>query len=160
MTVTLSRKVATLEATDVYDDNSALGALKRIEERMGQRRRPLKKVLWTKDKAPGLVSIASILAVASLALIVLLLAPEPENPPPTTATIGREWIIGTWALTLLTVPLAVILTTRRQAIVIPRYQKDAPPFWAGLRQSRDSSYSSEAHITSQRDLAALIQVGR
>jgi hypothetical protein len=31
---------------------------------------------------------------------------------------------------------------------------------AGLRQSRDSSYSSEAHITSQRHMAALIQVGR
>jgi len=30
----------------------------------------------------------------------------------------------------------------------------------GLRQSRDSSYSSETHITSQRHMAALIQVGR
>ena len=31
---------------------------------------------------------------------------------------------------------------------------------AGLRQSRDSSYSSEAQITSQRHMAALIQAGR
>jgi hypothetical protein len=128
VTVTLSGKTATLEATDA--DTMTLGAVKRIEERMGQRRRPLKKVLWTaKDKTPGLVVAAFILGLASLVLILLLLAPEPANPPPDTATIGREWIFGIWALTLLAVPLAVIMTARRQAIVIPRPQKDAPSFW-------------------------------
>jgi hypothetical protein len=40
VTVTLSGNAATLEATDA--DNSTLGALKRIEERMRHRRRPLK----------------------------------------------------------------------------------------------------------------------
>ena len=60
VTVTLSGKTATLEATDA--DTMTLGAVKRIEERMGQRRRPLKKVLWTtKDKTPGLVGAAFLL---------------------------------------------------------------------------------------------------
>jgi tetrahydromethanopterin S-methyltransferase subunit C len=40
-----------------------------------------------------------------------------------------EWVIGTWAAALLTIVLSVIMTARRQAIVIPRTQKDAPPFW-------------------------------
>jgi hypothetical protein len=31
---------------------------------------------------------------------------------------------------------------------------------SGLRQSRDSSYSAEAHITGQRRMALLVQVGR
>jgi hypothetical protein len=39
------------------------------------------------------------------------------------------WVIGIWVLTLLVIPLTVIVTARRQAIVIARLQKDAPPFW-------------------------------
>jgi hypothetical protein len=54
VTVTLSGKTATLEATDA--DTMTLGATKRIEERMGQCRRPLKRVLWAKDKMPTLVA--------------------------------------------------------------------------------------------------------
>jgi hypothetical protein len=128
VTVTLSGKTATLEATDA--DMMTLGATKRIEERMRQRRRPLKRVLWNKDKTPFLVGAAFTLSLVSLVFaMLLLLAPEPANPPPDSITIGREWIIGTWALTISVVSLAVIMTARRQAIVIPRPQKDAPPFW-------------------------------
>jgi hypothetical protein len=127
VTVTLSGNTATLEATDA--DMTTLGATKRIEERMRQRRRPLKRLLWSTENTPALLGLTAVLSIASFVFGVLLLAPAPANPPPDTTTIGREWIIGTWAATLLTIALSVILTARRQAIVVPRPQKDAPPFW-------------------------------
>jgi hypothetical protein len=128
VTVTLSRNTATLEATDA--DMATLGASKRIEERMRQRRRPLKRLLWNTDQPPALVGLALVLSLVSLVFVLLLLAPAPANPPPPgTTTIGREWVIGTWAAALLAITLSVTLTARRQAIVIPRPQKDAPPFW-------------------------------
>jgi hypothetical protein len=127
VTVNLSGKTATLEATD--PDNSTLGALKRIEERMGQRRRPLKRVLWNTNREPVLVGIAFLLGLISVVLVAVWLAPDPANPPPNTANDDTGWVIGIWVLTLLVIPLTVIMTARRQAIVIPRLQKDAPPFW-------------------------------
>ena len=127
VTVTLSGKAATLEATD--PDNSTLGALKRIEERMGLRHRPFKRVLWNTDKIPALVGTAFLLGLVSLVLFALWLAPDPANPPPNTTHIDMGWVIGIWGLTLLVIPLTVIVTARRQAIVIARLQKDAPPFW-------------------------------
>jgi hypothetical protein len=133
VTVTLSGKTATIEATDA--DMATLGAVKRIEERMGQRRRPLKWLLWNKEQPPLLVIAAFALGILSLALALTALEnTDPNSPPPNTITFDNEWVIGTWALTLLAVPLAVIMTARRQAIVIPRFQKDAPPF---LRRNRD-----------------------
>jgi hypothetical protein len=129
VTVTLSGKTATLEATDA--DMATLGAVKRIEERMRHRRRPLKRLLWNKDQPPALVGFTLILGVAALVLAVLAVAdPTPANPPPpNTTTIGIELAIGTWVAAVLATTLSVILTARRQAIVIPRTQKDAPPFW-------------------------------
>jgi hypothetical protein len=131
VTVTLSGSTATatLEATDA--DMATLGAVKRIEERMRHCRRPLKKLLWNKDQPPALVGLAIGLGILSLVFAIAALAnPAPENPPPPdTTTIGIGWIIGLWAATLLTIALSVALTARRQAIVIPRPQKDAPPFW-------------------------------
>jgi hypothetical protein len=47
VTVTLSGKTATLEATDA--DMATLGAVKRIEERMRHRRRRLKRLIWKND---------------------------------------------------------------------------------------------------------------
>jgi hypothetical protein len=135
VTVTLSDKTAALEATDVYDDNSALGALKRIEERMRHRRRPLKKVLWTTNKMPSLVLIALLLGLMSLVLAVAALGSDPQNPPPPgTTTISYEEAIGIWVTTALAIALSVIMTARRQATVIPRFQKDAPPF---LERNKD-----------------------
>jgi hypothetical protein len=133
VTVTLSRNTATLEATDA--DMATLGASKRIEERMLQCRRPLKRLLWNKDQPPALVLIAIILSIAAFVLVLAALA-SPTSPNPqltpnsnTTTEIGIVWGIGTCVLALLTIALSVILTARRQAIVIPRPQKDAPPFW-------------------------------
>jgi hypothetical protein len=135
VTVTLSGKTATLEATDVYADNSALGAMKRIKDRMDQRRRPLKKLLWIKEKTPLLVIIAITLGFFSLLLAIAALTDDPAKPPPPdTTTISMETAIGIWVLTLLVVTFAVVITARRQAIVIPRYQKDAPPF---LERNKD-----------------------
>lgn len=133
VTVTLSGNTATLEATDA--DMAALGAVKRIEERMRHRRRPLERLLWNKDQPPALVGLAiSLGVVASVLAIVALSSPTAPNPQlgaesDTPREIGVEWVIGTWAAALLTIVLSVIMTARRQAIVIPRTQKDAPPFW-------------------------------
>jgi hypothetical protein len=127
VTVSLSGKAATLEATD--PDNSTLGALKRIEERVDQRRRPLKKVLWNTNREPFLVAIAFLLGIVSVVLLGIWLASDPPNPPPNTIRDDIGWVIGIWVVTLLVVSLSVIMTARRQAVVIPRLQKDAPPFW-------------------------------
>lgn len=129
VTVTLSGETATLEATDA--DTMTLGATKRIEERMRQRRRPLKKVLWTKEKTPALVGLAIILGLIALALAVFaVMSLASENPPPPdSTTISWEVAIGIWVAAALVIAISVILTARRQAMIIPRYQKDAPPFW-------------------------------
>jgi hypothetical protein len=138
VTVTLSGNTAILEATDA--DMATLGAVKRIEERMRHRRRPLKKFLWNKDQPPALVGLAIALGVVAFVLaIVALSSPTAPNPQLGTETdtpreIGVGWVIAIWALALLTIALAVIMTARRQAIVIPRPQKDAPPFW---KRNRD-----------------------
>jgi hypothetical protein len=136
VTVTLSGEAATLEATDA--DNSTLGALKPIEERMGQRRRPLKRLLWNKDQInpPVLVGLTiglGILAVVLAVFAVTSLASE-NPPPPDSTTISWEVAIGIWVVAALAIAISVILTARRQAIIIPRYQKDAPPF---LERNRD-----------------------
>jgi len=102
---------------------AALGAVKRIEERMGQRRRPLKRLLWNKDQPPLLVGLAIGLGIAALVVSTIALA---DSDSPTE--VGVQLVIGIWAAALLTIALSVIMTARRQAIVIPRPQKDAPPF--------------------------------
>jgi hypothetical protein len=128
VTVTLSRNTATLEATDA--DTMTLGAVKRIEERMRHRRRPLKKVLWNTKKMPSLAIIAIVLGLISVVLAIAALGSDPQNPPPPgTTTISYEVAIGIWVTTALAIALSVTVTARRQAIVIPRPQKDAPPFW-------------------------------
>jgi hypothetical protein len=129
VTVTLSGKTATLEATDA--DMTTLGAVKRIEEGMRHRRRPLKKLLWNNEQPPALVGLTLVLNIAALVLAVLALTdPAPANPPPPDATtISKEWVIGVWVAAVLATVFSVMLTARRQAIVIPRLQKDAPPFW-------------------------------
>ena len=133
VTVTLSGNTATLEATDA--DNTTLGAVKRIEERMRQRRRPLKKLLWNKDQPPALVGLAIALGLVAFVLsIVALSSPTAPNPQlgaetDTPREIGVVWVIAIWAVALLTIVFSVIMTARRQAIVIPRAQKDAPQFW-------------------------------
>jgi hypothetical protein len=133
VTVTLSGKTATLEATDA--DMTALGAVKRIEERMRHRRRRLKRLIWNTEQPPGLVIIPFALGILSLVLALTALEnTDPNSPPPNTITFDNEWVIGTWALTLWVIPLAVIMTARRQATVIPLPQKDAPPF---LERNRD-----------------------
>jgi hypothetical protein len=91
------------------------------------------------------VAAAIVLSLlASVLLAIMLLSPAaensaPENPAPvnsplepgsnTTTEVGVEWVIGSCALAILAIVLSVFLTARRQAIVIPRSQKDAPPFW-------------------------------
>jgi hypothetical protein len=134
VTVTLSGKTATLEATDA--DTMTLGATKRIEERMRQRRRPLKKLLWNAEHTPLLVLIASGLGLLSLVLaIAALTSPDPATPPPPdTTTISMETAIRIWVAAALAIVISVVLTARRQAIIIPRLQKDAPPF---LQRTRD-----------------------
>jgi hypothetical protein len=129
VTVTLSGKTATLEATDA--DTMTLGATKRIEERMRQRRRPLKKVLWNAEHTPLLVLVASGLGLLALVLAIAALTnPDPATPPPPgTTRISWEVAIRIWVTAALAITISVILTARRQAIIIPRYQKDAPPFW-------------------------------
>jgi hypothetical protein len=138
VTVTLSGNTATLEATDA--DNATLGALKRIEERMRLRRRPTKRLLWYADQPPILVVVAIGLSILALVLTGdVFTGPGPGDPSPpsgseTSIEVGVGWAIGTSAMALLAIVLSVILTARRQAIVIPRFQKDAPPF---LRRNRD-----------------------
>jgi hypothetical protein len=133
VTVTLSGSTATLEATDA--DMATLGAVKRIEERMRHRRRPLKRLVWNKDQPPVVVGLALALSIAACVFAIAALA-SPTAPNPqfgansdTPTEIGVEWVIGIWVLTLLAIVFSVVLTARRQAIVIPRSQKDAPPFW-------------------------------
>jgi hypothetical protein len=128
VTVTLSRDSASLEATDA--DMTTLGAVKRIEERMRHRRRRLKRLIWKNDQPPLLMIVALGLGIMSVVLAIAALGSHPQNPPPPgTTRFDIEWAIGIWVLTLLVIPLTVIMTARRQAIVIPRSQKDAPPFW-------------------------------
>jgi hypothetical protein len=121
VTVILSGKTATLEATDA--DTMTLGAVKRIEERMGQRRRPLKRLLWNTDQPPALVGLAIGLGLAAFVISIVALA---DSSP---TEVGVALVVGIWAAALLTIALSVIMTARRQAIVIPRAQKEAPPFW-------------------------------
>jgi hypothetical protein len=78
VTVTLSGKTATLEATDA--DTMTLGVTKRIEARMRQRHRPLKRLLWNTEQPPGLVVIASLLGLAALIAPIVALT-SPESPP-------------------------------------------------------------------------------
>jgi hypothetical protein len=93
-------------------------------------------VIWNTEQPPGLVIIAFTLGILSLALAIVALANtgSANPPPPDTTENDLGWMIVTWSLTLLAIPLAVIMTARRQAIVIPRTQKDAPPF---LERNRD-----------------------
>jgi hypothetical protein len=133
VTVTLSGKTATIEATDA--DMTTLGAVKRIEELVRHRRRRLKRVIWNAEQPPGLVVLAILLGVAAIVLAIIALAsPTAPNPQFGTETdspteVGVEWVIGIWAAALLTIALSVIMTAQRQAIVIPRTKKDAPSFW-------------------------------
>jgi hypothetical protein len=69
VTVTLSAKAATLEATDA--DNATLGALKRIGERMRHRRRPTKRLLWNGDQPPVLGAVAIGLSIVAWFLQVM-----------------------------------------------------------------------------------------
>jgi hypothetical protein len=86
VTVTLSGKTATLEATDA--DMTTLGAVKRIEERMRHRRRRLKRLIWTTEQPPGLVIIALTLGILSLVLTLAALQnTDPNSPPPNTITL-------------------------------------------------------------------------
>jgi uncharacterized protein YybS (DUF2232 family) len=121
VTVTLSRETATLETTDA--DTMTLGAAKRIEGRMRQCRRPLKQLLWNRERPPPIVLIAMGLGFISLLLAVAALTNlDPANPPPpdtTTFNIGTA--ILTWVASALVIAASVILTARRQAIVVPRY---------------------------------------
>jgi len=64
---------------------ATLGAVKRIEERMRNRRRPLKRLLWNTDQPPGLVIIATILGIVALGLVIAALA----NPTPSSPAISR-----------------------------------------------------------------------
>jgi hypothetical protein len=133
VTVTLSRDSASLEATDA--DMTTLGAVKRIEERMRHRRRRLKRLIWKNDQPPLLVIAALGLGIMSVVLAIAALGSDPQNPPPPDTTrISYEVAIGIWVATALAIPLCVTVTARRQAIVIPRPQKDAPPF---LERNRD-----------------------
>jgi type VI protein secretion system component VasK len=97
---------------------------------MRHRRRPLKRLLWNKDQPPALVALAIVLGLIALVLAVLAVtSPASENPPPGTTTISWEVAIGFWIAAATVIAISVVLTARRQAIIIPRYQKDAPPFW-------------------------------
>jgi hypothetical protein len=135
VTVTLSGKTATLEATDA--DTMTLGATKRIETRMRQCRRPLKRLLWTTNdkQPPTLVAFAFIVGLIALVLAIFAVADlvNPSPPSPDATTISWRSASEIWGLAVLLIALSVTLTARRQAIVIPRLQKDAPPFWERKR---------------------------
>jgi hypothetical protein len=87
VTVTLSGKTATLEATDA--DNMTLGALKRIEERMRTRRRPLKRFLWTTNdkQPPTLVGFAIALGIVAVVVLVIAMF---SNPAPVNPALGSD----------------------------------------------------------------------
>jgi hypothetical protein len=107
---------------------------------MRHRRRPTKRLLWNGDQPPVLGAVAIGLSIVALVLTGdVLTGPGPDDPSPprgseTSIEVGVEWAIGISALALLAIVLSVVLTARRQAIVIPRYQKDAPPF---LERNKD-----------------------
>jgi hypothetical protein len=106
VTVTLSGNTATLEATDA--DMATHGAVKRIEERMRNRRRPLKKLLWRRgDQPPALAGLAIALGLLAFVFaIVALSSPTAPNPQlgaetDTPREIGVEWVIAIWARSAL-----------------------------------------------------------
>jgi hypothetical protein len=81
------------------------------------------------------VGLAIGLGIAAVVISIIALAgptapnPQLEANSDTPTEVGVVLVIGIWAAALLTIALSVIMTARRQAIVIPRTQKDAPPFW-------------------------------
>ena len=145
VTVTLSKNTATMEATDA--DMATLGALKRIEELMRRRRRPFKRWVWNPGPNPLSPVVAVFLALIPVVLLLvgaLSSDTTPANPAttsslPTTSPLSPAseentelslgWAIGISSLILLAIVLSIILTAQRRALVIPRTQKDAPPFW-------------------------------
>jgi hypothetical protein len=127
VTITLSANLAAAEATDA--DMGTLGALRRIEELMRGRRRRLKRFVWSSSSGGSLITLVALIsAVLSLA-IGLVAPPEDSSRGGSESNLGWVWLIGLVAVLVVASILAAIMGAQRQAIVIPRPQKEAPPFW-------------------------------
>jgi hypothetical protein len=139
-TVTLSANSATVEATDA--DNNTLGALKRIEELMRGRRRRFKRFVWASSgygwSAAGWGAFAAVLSavVAAVALFISATSSSSSSTSPSsssqnepTFSLGGGWLVGIGIVFTLAIVISPAMIARRQAIVIPRLQKEAPPFW-------------------------------
>ena len=128
--MTLSKDAATAEATD--PDMMTLGALKRIEEIVRKRNRPFKKFVWKASARPPaeemrLADFLLVILMAGLfAGLVVLLSPEKGT---NELRLGVGWTVVISSLIVLAFATMFGMTTTRQAIVVPRSQKDAPPFF-------------------------------
>lgn len=128
ITITLSRTTATAEATD--PDLVVLGALTKIEELLQRRRRRLKFFTWSGGDDPsslGTSILSLILGIAGVIAAVVGLLTEGDNP--SEPGLSRGWIIAIGIVSSILLVGYLTLGTRRFATVIPRSQKDAPPFW-------------------------------
>jgi hypothetical protein len=129
ITITLSRTAATAEATD--PDMVVLGALTKIEELLQRRRRRLKFFIWSgggdDPSSLGTSILFLILGIAGVIAAVVGLLAEGDNP--SEPELSRGWIIAIGIVSSILLVGYLTLGTRRYATVIPRSQKDAPPFW-------------------------------
>jgi hypothetical protein len=126
VTVTLSGQTATIEVTDA--DTMTLGAVKRIEELMRRRRRRLKRFVFG-EPFLGLMAAITAMITALIGLGAAIDTVTSSSQRTSGPPVSWQWLIGLgWVLAVVSV-LAVTMGARRQAIVIPRPQKDAPPFW-------------------------------
>jgi hypothetical protein len=128
ITITLSGTAATAEATD--PDMVVLGALTKIEELLQRRRRRLKFFIWSgggdDPKSWGTSILLLILGIAGVMTAVVGLS---EGDNPSELGVSRGWIIAIGIVSSILLVGYLTLGTRRYATVIPRSQKDAPPFW-------------------------------
>ena len=127
VTITLSADVAAVEATDA--DMSTLGALRRIEELMRGRRRPLKRFVWSDPWSGSLFALAAAVSACLAGVVGLSTYPMDSSRGSSESGFDWGWLVGLLCVLVVTGILAALMVTRRQAIVIPRPQKEAPPFW-------------------------------